>query len=187
MILSDRSIRAAVADGQIRLEPFEPNSIQPSSVDVRLSDKFVIFDNHTWTTIDVKREQRGLTRVVECGHDGSFILHPNEFVLAATVERLELGDDLVARLEGKSSLGRLGLQVHSTAGFVDAGWKGHLTLELVNVANLPIILYAGMKVAQLSFVKMTTPAENPYGSPGAQSKYQDQDGPVPSRYWQEYS
>jgi dCTP deaminase len=187
VILSDRSIRDAVAEGRIRLEPFDPGSIQPSSVDVHLSTKFVIFDNHTWTTIDVKREQRGLTREVVCNADGSFILHPNEFVLGATVERLELADDLVARLEGKSSLGRLGLQVHSTAGFVDAGWKGHLTLELVNVATLPIILYAGMKVAQLSFLRMTTPADDPYGSPATHSKYQDQDGPTPSRYWQEYS
>jgi len=186
VILSDRSIREAVSDGRISLTPFDTTSVQPSSVDVHLSTKFVIFDNHTWTTIDVKREQVGLTREVSCNADGSFILHPNEFVLGATLERLELAADIVARLEGKSSLGRLGLQIHSTAGFIDAGWSGHLTLELVNVATLPIVLYSGMKVAQLSFLTMTTPADNPYGSPAARSKYQDQDGPTPSRYWQEY-
>jgi dCTP deaminase len=183
VILSDVTIRDELAAGRILIEPLDPADIQPSSVDLRLDRYFRVFRNHTMRVIDVKTDQEELTELVEIGEDDAFILHPGEFVLGSTAERVTLPDDLVARLEGKSSLGRLGLLIHSTAGFVDAGWDGYLTLELSNVANLPITLYPGMKIGQISFLRMTTPAEHPYGSAQVGSKYQGQRGPTPSRYY----
>lgn len=185
MILSDRTIRKEIAEGRIVIEPLDESCIQPSSVDLRLDRLFRVFLNHTMPVIDVKEDLEDLTRLVEISEDDAFILHPGEFVLASTLERLALPDDLVARIEGKSSLGRLGLLIHSTAGFVDAGWDGHITLELSNVANLPITLYPGMKIGQVSFLQMTTPADEPYGA-GRGSKYQHQRGPTPSRYWENF-
>ena len=183
MILSDRSIREALASGRIVVEPLDARDVQPSSVDLRLDRYFRVFRNDTTPFIDPKEPQEDLTEIVEMSEANAFILHPGEFVLGSTVERVVLPDDLVARLEGKSSLGRLGLLIHSTAGFVDAGWDGHLTLELSNVANLPIALYPGMKIGQVSFFEMTTAAEHPYGSKEKGSKYQGQRGPTPSRYY----
>ena len=183
MVLSDRTIRRLIAEGRIGIDPFDPALMQPSSLDVRVDHYFRVFRNSRYLYIDVKTEQEDLTELVEVTDDEAFILHPGEFVLGSTLERVTLPDDLVARLEGKSSLGRLGLLIHSTAGFVDAGWNGHLTLELSNVANLPIAIYPGMKIGQISFLQMTTPAEHPYGSGEAGSKYQGQRGPTPSRYY----
>src|SRR5437588_7917669 len=186
MILSDRTIRAELKAGRIIIEPVDDADIQPSSVDLRLDRYFRVFRNHTQRVIDVKEDQENLTELVEIKEDDVFILHPGEFVLGSTAERVALPDDLVARLEGKSSLGRLGLLIHSTAGFVDAGWDGHLTLELSNVANLPVTLYPGMKIGQISFLRMTTAADAPYGSAGVGSKYQGQRGPTPSRYFENF-
>ena len=183
MILSDRSIREQLAAGRIVLDPLDEACIQPSSVDLHCDSLFRVFRNDTTPFIDPKRNQEDLTELVEVADDKAFILHPGEFVLGSTLEVVTLPDDLVARLEGKSSLGRLGLLIHSTAGFVDAGWSGHLTLELSNVANLPIAIYPGMKIGQISFIRMTSPAENPYGSRETRSKYQGQRGPTPSRYY----
>jgi dCTP deaminase len=183
VILSDVSIRKALAEGRIIIEPLMEGGVQPSSVDLRVDRYFRVFRNDTTPFIDPKLAQEDLTELVEVGADGSFILHPGEFVLGSTLERVALPDDLVARLEGKSSLGRLGLLINSTAGFVDAGWDGHLTLELSNVANLPIAIYPQMKIGQISFLQMTTAAEHPYGSGEAGSKYQGQRGPTPSRYY----
>ena len=186
MILSDRTIREQLDAGRIVIEPLGPNSLQPSSVDLRLDRFFRVFKNHTMGHIDVKQNLEELTELVEIGSDEAFILHPGEFVLGSTLERVVVPHDLVARLEGKSSLGRLGLLIHSTAGFVDADWDGQLTLELSNVANLPITLYPGMKIGQISFQQMTTEADNPYGSEAIGSKYQNQQGPRPSRYWENF-
>ena len=183
MILSDRSIMDALAAGRIVIDPLEQDSVQPSSVDLHVDRYFRVFRNDTTPFIDPKQAQEDLTELVEVDDNRSFILHPSEFVLGSTRERVALSDDLVARLEGKSSLGRLGLLIHSTAGFVDSGWDGHLTLELSNVANLPIAIYPGMKIGQISFLEMTTPAEHPYGSGATRSKYQGQRGPTPSRYY----
>jgi dCTP deaminase len=181
MVLSDRSIREALAAGQIKIDPFDDDCIQPSSVDLHVDQYFRLFRNHTSRVIDVRENQEDLTELVATGEE-PLILHPGEFVLGSTKEKVTLPTDLVARLEGKSSLGRLGLLIHSTAGFVDAGWDGNLTLELSNVANLPITVYPGMKIGQISFLQMTTAADKPYGSAGLQSKYQGQWGPTPSRY-----
>ena len=186
MILSDRSILECLETGRISIAPLAADSVQPSSVDLRLHNIFRVFRSHTLSHIDVKQNLESLTQVVTIPEKSAFILHPGEFVLGCTLERVALPDDLVARLEGKSSLGRLGLLIHSTAGFVDAGWKGQLTLELSNVATLPITLYPGMKIGQISFIQMTTPAIKPYGSGDIGSKYQDQRGPVPSRYWENF-
>jgi dCTP deaminase len=183
VILSDRSIREELASGGIEIEPLDEGAIQPSSVDLHVDRYFRVFRNDTTPYIDPKQAQEDLTELVEVADDGTFILHPGEFVLGSTLERVALGTDLVARLEGKSSLGRLGLLIHSTAGFVDAGWNGHLTLELSNVANLPIAIYPGMKIGQISFLRMSTEAENPYGSDATASKYKGQQGPTPSRYY----
>ena len=183
MILSDRSIREALAARRIVVDPLDDRDVQPSSVDLRLDRYFRVFRNDTTPFIDPKEPQEDLTEMVEVGEGNAFILHPGEFVLGSTQERVVLPTDLVARLEGKSSLGRLGLLIHSTAGFVDAGWDGHLTLELSNVANLPIALYPGMKIGQISFFQMTTEADHPYGSREKGSKYQGQRGPTPSRYY----
>lgn len=186
MILSDRTIREELAAGRIVIDPLDESCIQPSSVDLHIDRFFRVFRNHTMAYIDVKQNLEELTELVEIGPDDVFILHPGEFVLGSTSERVQLPADLVARLEGKSSLGRLGLLIHSTAGFVDAGWDGQLTLELSNVATLPITLYPGMKIGQISFIRMTTEAEHPYGSREVGSKYQGQIGPRPSRYWENF-
>ncbi len=186
MVLSDRTIREELASGRIIIDPLGPDCVQPSSVDLHLDNLFRVFLNHTMEVIDVKADQEDLTELVKVPEDQYFVLHPGEFVLGSTSERVKLPDDLVARIEGKSSLGRLGLLIHSTAGFVDAGWDGHLTLELANVANLPIKLYPGMKIGQVSFFQMTTPADNPYGAKAVGSKYQGQRGPTPSRYFENF-
>ena len=187
MVLSDRTIRRLLEEGEIGIDPYDESLLQPSSVDVRVDRFFRVFHNNRYPFIDVKREQEELTSLVEIDDETPFMLHPGEFVLGSTLERVTLPDDLVARLEGKSSLGRLGLLIHSTAGFIDPGWDGHVTLELSNVANLPITVYPGMKIGQLSFVQLTEPAEHPYGSDGLGSKYQGQRGPTPSRYWQNFA
>jgi dCTP deaminase len=183
VILSDRSIREELDAGGIVIDPLDEGCIQPSSVDLHVDRFFRVFRNDTTPFIDPKRAQEDLTELVEVADGGAFILHPGEFVLGSTLERVALGAELVARLEGKSSLGRLGLLIHSTAGFVDPGWDGHLTLELSNVANLPIAIYPDMKIGQISFLRMTTEAEVPYGSDTTASKYKGQQGPTPSRYY----
>jgi dCTP deaminase len=187
VVLSDRTIRRLLEEGRIGIDPYDESLIQPSSVDVRVDRFFRVFHNNRYPYIDVREEQEDLTELVEVEDDSPFVLHPGEFVLGSTLERVTLPDDLVARLEGKSSLGRLGLLIHSTAGFIDPGWDGHVTLELANVANLPITVYPEMKIGQLSFVQLTEPAEHPYGSDGLGSKYQGQRGPTPSRYWQNFA
>ena len=181
MILSDRTIREEIAAGRIVIDPFDPACVQPSSVDLHVDTEFRVFANSRYPYIDVKQEQPDLTELVETKPDEPFILHPGEFVLGSTVERVALPDDLVARLEGKSSLGRLGLVIHSTAGFVDPGFEGNLTLELSNLANLPIKLWPGMKVGQLCVFALSSPAEYPYGSTECGSRYQGQSGPTASR------
>lgn len=186
MILSDVSIRAAVELGRIAIDPFDPAMVQPSSIDVRIDRYYRVFQNHRYAFIDPKQPQPDLTVEVATEVDHPFVLHPGEFVLGSTLEVVTLADDIVARLEGKSSLGRLGLLIHSTAGFVDPGFEGHLTLELSNVATLPIAIYPGMRIGQLSFYELTTPAEHPYGSRQAGSKYQKQRGPTPSRAHQDF-
>jgi len=186
VILSDRTIKDEVAAGRIIIEPYDPAAVQPSSVDLRLDRRFIVFRNHTFSHIDVKANLEDLTTEVEATDDDPFILHPGEFVLGSTAERVAIPSDLVGRIEGKSSLGRLGLLIHTTAGFVDAGWDGQLTLEFSNVASLPITLYPGMKIGQVSFIQMTTPADNPYGKSELGSKYQGQVGPRPSRYWENF-
>jgi dCTP deaminase len=187
VILSDRTIKEELAAKRVVIDPFDERAIQPSSVDLRIDRYFRVFRNHTMGHIDVRQNLEELTELVEVPVDDVFILHPGEFVLGSTLERVQLPDDLVARLEGKSSLGRLGLLIHSTAGFVDAGWNGQLTLELSNVATLPITLYPGMRIGQISFIRMTTEAEHPYGTGDLHSKYQGQRGPIPSRYWENFS
>src|SRR5680860_665541 len=186
MILSDRDIRAELDAGRVQVDPLGDHAVQPSSIDVRVEGRFRVFANHRHPFIDTRTAQPDLTEEIAVADGDPFMLHPGEFVLGSTLERVALPDDLVARLEGKSSLGRLGLLIHSTAGFVDAGWDGHLTLELSNVANLPIAIYPGMKIGQISFIRMTTPAEHPYGSDAAGSKYQGQRGPTPSRYYRNF-
>ncbi|CAB4941896.1 MAG: dCTP deaminase [Actinomycetes bacterium] len=183
MLLSDRDIRSEISSGRVQVEPFEPGMIQPSSVDVRLDRFFRVFENHKYSVIDPSIEQSELTREVEVADDEFFILHPGEFVLASTYEVITLPDDIAGRLEGKSSLGRLGLLTHSTAGFIDPGFSGHITLELSNVANLPVKLFPGMKIGQLCLIKLSSPAEHPYGSAQYGSRYQGQRGPTPSRSW----
>ncbi len=186
VILSDRTIKERVGTGDIIIEPFDESAVQPSSVDLRLDRYFRVFRNHTLGHIDVKQNIEELTELVEVTDDDPFILHPREFVLGSTLERVAISSDLVGRIEGKSSLGRLGLLIHTTAGFVDAGWDGQLTLEFSNVASLPITLYPGMKIGQISFIQMTSEADRPYGSDALKSKYQGQSGPRPSRYWENF-
>jgi dCTP deaminase len=183
LILSDRDIRKQIESGRVLIEPFEPDMVQPSSVDLRVDSVFRVFRNTRYPYIDVRSPMEDLTDRVEVKNEEAFILHPGEFVLGSTLERVSLPDDLVGRIEGKSSLGRLGLLIHSTAGFIDAGWTGHLTLELSNVANLPITIYPGMKIGQLCLFEMTSPAERPYGERG---KYQGQRGPTPSKFHQDF-
>ena len=179
--MSDRDIRAQLEAGRIGLEPLNLELIQPSSIDVRLDRFFRLFHNHKYAFIDPREDQADLTHMVEVASDEAFILHPGEFVLGSTFELVTLPDDIAARLEGKSSLGRLGLLTHSTAGFVDPGFSGHVTLELANVSNLPIKLWPGMKVGQLCFFKLSSPAETPYGSAKYLNRYQGQRGPTASR------
>ncbi|MEY4401701.1 MAG: hypothetical protein RL072_1566 [Actinomycetota bacterium] len=171
---------------RIIIDPFDEACLQPSSIDVKVSNLFRVFRNHTTALIDVKKDLTDLTELVEMKGDEPFVLHPGEFVLGSTLERVAIANDLVARVEGKSSLGRLGLLIHSTAGFIDAGFDGHITLELSNVANLPITIYPSMKIGQVSFMTMTTPADKPYGSGARGSKYQGQRGPTPSRYFENF-
>ena len=186
MLLSDKDIRAAIASGRVGLDPFEPEMVQPSSVDVRIDRYFRVFENHRYPHIDPAADQPDLTRQVEPDGEEPFILHPGEFVLASTYEVVTLPDDVAARLEGKSSLGRLGLLTHSTAGFIDAGFSGHVTLELSNVATLPIKLWPGMKIGQLCFFRLSSPSAHPYGSEKYGSRYQGQRGPTPSRSFQNF-
>jgi len=186
VLLSDRDIRAEILAGRLGVDPFDDSLIQPSSIDVRLDNLFRVFNNTRYTHIDPAQRQDDLTTLVEPKVDEPFVLHPGEFVLGATLERCALPDDLAGRLEGKSSLGRLGLLTHSTAGFIDPGFSGHITLELSNVANLPITLWPGMKIGQLCLLRLTSPAEHPYGSSRAGSKYQGQRGPTPSRSYQNF-
>ena len=183
MLLSDRDIKAEISAGRVKVEHFTDAMIQPSSVDVRLDRFFRVFENHKYSVIDPSIEQPELTREVAVAGDEEFILHPGEFVLASTYEVITLPDDIAGRLEGKSSLGRLGLLTHSTAGFIDPGFSGHITLELSNVANLPVKLFPGMKIGQLCLIKLSSPAENPYGSALYGSRYQGQRGPTASKSW----
>lgn len=187
MILSDRTLREQIESGRIVVDPYDPSCVQPSSIDVKISNLFRVFRNHTAKLIDVKEDMTNLTELVEIADDGVFILHPGEFVLGSTAERVAVPDDMVARIDGKSSLGRLGLIIHSTAGFIDPGFDGHITLELTNIATLPITLYPNMKVGQVSFMMMTSPADQPYGSGALGSKYHGQRGPTPSRYFENFS
>ena len=187
MLLSDRDIRAEVDAGRVVLDPWDPAMVQPSSVDVRLDRYFRLFDNHKYPVIDPAQDQPELTRLVEVNPAEGFVLHPGEFVLGSTLETVTLPDDLAARVEGKSSLGRLGLLTHATAGFVDPGFSGHVTLELSNVATLPIMLWPGMKIGQFCFMRLTSPAEHPYGSATYGSHYQGQRGPTASRSFQKFS
>ena len=186
MLLSDRDIRAEIDQQRIQLDPWDEAMVQPSSVDVRLDRFFRLFDNHKYPHIDPAQDQPDLTRLVEVEADEPFVLHPGEFVLGATYEVVTLPDDIAARLEGKSSLGRLGLLTHSTAGFIDPGFSGHVTLELSNVATLPITLWPGMKIGQLCLFRLSSPAEHPYGSERYGSRYQGQRGPTPSRYFENF-
>ena len=186
VLLSDRDIRAELESGRITLDPYDATMIQPSSIDVRLDKYFRLFDNHRYPFIDPAEDQPDLTRLVEVDADEPFILHPGEFVLGSTYEAVTLPDDVAARLEGKSSLGRLGLLTHSTAGFIDPGFTGHVTLELSNVATLPIKLWPGMKIGQMCFFRLSSPAEHPYGSAAYGSRYQGQRGPTASRSFQSF-
>ena len=186
VVLSDRTIRAEIEAGRIEIDPYDESRVQPSSIDLRVDRKFRVFHNARHPYIDVRQPMEDLTELVEAEGDRPFILHPGEFVLGQTLERVSLPDDLVARLEGKSSLGRLGLLIHSTAGFVDSGFSGNLTLELSNVANLPITIYYGMPIGQISFMRMDGPVESPYGSREMASKYQGQDEPTPSRFYKNF-
>ena len=187
MVLSDRSIKELIKSGRVKIEPFNEADVQPASVDVHLDNKILVFRNHNRPFIDVREDMAGLTEMVEFSATQAFVLHPGEFVLGSTLERISIPDDIVARLEGKSSLGRIGLLIHSTAGYVDPGWRGHLTLELSNVARLPITLYHKMKIGQISFTMLSTPADHPYGSASLGSKYQDQDAPTASRAHRDFN
>lgn len=186
VILSDTDILSALAAGAITLTPFDPAMLQPASIDIRIDNRFRIFSNHRYSCIDPRERQPELTEIVEVDEGGVFVLHPGEFVLGSTIERIGLGSAHVARLEGKSSLGRLGLLCHATAGWIDPGFCGHITLELSNVANLPIRVYPGMPIGQLSFARLSSPAAHPYGSEGSGSKYQGQEGPTASRMWEAF-
>ena len=186
MVLSDRTIKEEIANKRIIIDPLDVRDIQPASIDVRLDRKILVFRNSRKPYIDVREDVGDLTEIEVIEENKPFILHPGEFVLASTLEHIEVPDDIVARLEGKSSLGRIGLLIHSTAGYVDPGWKGHLTLELSNVANLPVTLYSGMKIGQISFLRLTSPADNLYGSKALGSKYQGQTQPTASRAHQDF-
>jgi dCTP deaminase len=185
-VLADRDIRAELESGRVVIRPYDSLDLQPSSVDLHLDRSFRVFRNNRYPFIDVRAPQPDLTELLTVDEEERFILHPGEFVLGQTLEWVELPDDLVSRLEGKSSLGRLGLLIHSTAGYVDPGWKGNLTLELSNVANLPIALYYGMRIGQISFFRMSSPVERPYGSPELGSKYQGQSEPTASAFHRDF-
>jgi len=185
-VLADRDINAAIDRGEIVIRPFDPSDVQPASVDLHLDRKFRVFRNNRYPYIDLRQPQPDLTELLEIRDDEPFILHPGEVVLGQTLEWVEIPDDLLAHLDGKSSLGRVGLLIHSTAGYVDPGWKGTLTLELSNVANLPIALYFGMKIGQISFVRMSSPVDKPYGSPELGSKYQGQSEPTASAFHRDF-
>ncbi|WP_250289862.1 dCTP deaminase [Frankia sp. CiP1_Cm_nod1] len=187
MLLSDRDIRAEIAAGRVRLEPYDPVLVQPSSIDLRLDRWFRVFQNHRYSHIDPAIEQEDLTELIAPDVDEPFVLHPGEFVLGSTLEIISLPDDLAGRLEGKSSLGRLGLLTHSTAGFIDPGFSGHVTLELSNVATLPIKIWPGMKIGQLCLFRLSSPATHPYGSAVYGSRYQGQRGPTPSRAYRDFT
>lgn len=187
MLLSDRDIKAQIDAGRVVLDPYDPTMIQPSSIDIRMDKFFRLFDNHKYPFIDPAQEQDELTRLIEVDPGDAFVLHPGEFVLGSTYETITLPDDVAARVEGKSSLGRLGLLTHATAGFVDPGFSGHVTLELSNVATLPIKLWPGMKIGQLCFFQLSSPAQNSYGSKAYGSHYQGQRGPTASRSWQNFA
>ena len=187
MLLSDHDLKAALASGRMALTPYDEAMVQPSSIDVRLDRFFRVFANHRYTHIDPAEQQDDLTELVEVADDEAFLLHPGEFVLGSTLELITLGDDLASRLEGKSSLGRLGLLTHSTAGFIDPGFSGHVTLELSNVANLPIKLYPGMRIGQICVLPLSSPSEHPYGASVYGSRYQGQRGPTPSRSYLSFS
>ena len=185
-VLADRDIRAELEAGRVRIDPYDSADLQPSSVDLHLDRSFRVFRNNRYAYIDVREPQPDLTELLTIADDEPFVLHPGEFVLGQTLEWTELPNNLVARLEGRSSLGRLGLLIHSTAGYVDPGWKGNLTLELSNVANLPIALYFGMRIGQISFFRMSSPVERPYGSPELGSKYQGQSEPTASAFHRDF-
>jgi dCTP deaminase len=187
VVLSDKSIREELATGRLSIEPLDPHALQPASVDLRLDRVFRVFRQTDRPHIDVRQPCDDLTEAVEIEDDQPFLIHPGEFVLAGTLESITLPDDLVARLDGRSSLGRLGLLVHATAGYVDPGWSGRLTLELSNATRLPIAVYHGMKICQVSFLRLSTAAERPYGSPELGSKYQGQQGPTPSRAYEDFN
>ena len=187
MLLSDRSIRDELERGGIAIEPLDDDAVQPSSVDLRLDSTFRVFHNHSVPLLDVRTDQTGITETIELPAGQRLALQPGELILGSTLERVSISERLVGRLEGKSSLGRLGLLIHSTAGFIDPGWTGHLTLNLYNAAKLPILLYPGMKVCQVSFLEMTTAADVPYGTARARSKYQGQQGPGPSRSYEDFA
>ena len=186
LVLSDRTIRSEIDSGRIVIDPFDASLIQPSSIDVRVDRRYRVFHNQRHPYIDVRKPMEDLTELVDIGGEEPFILHPGEFVLGQTLERVTLPNDLVARLEGKSSLGRLGLLIHSTAGFVDSGFSGNLTLELSNVANLPITIYEGMPIGQISFMRMDGPVDRPYGAESNTSKYQGQTEPTASRFFENF-
>ncbi len=186
-VLSDRDIRAAIDAGDVKVRPYDPKDLQPSSIDLHLDRSFRVFRNNRYPYIDVRAPQPDLTELLQITDEEPFILHPGEFVLGQTLEWVELPNNLVARLEGRSSLGRIGLLIHSTAGYVDPGWKGNLTLELSNVANLPIALYYGMKIGQISFFRMSSPVDRPYGSPDLGSKYQGQSEPTASAFHRDFA
>ena len=186
MVLSDRTIREELASGRLVIRPLEDGCIQPASVDLHLDRRILTFRTSALPYIDVREPLDGLTESVEVGEEQPFFVRPGEFLLISTLEHLELPDDIAGRLEGKSSLARIGLLVHSTAGYVDPGWKGKLTMQITNVGRLPVTLYAGMRIAQISFLRLTTPAERPYGSAGLGSKYQGQKDPTASRYHENF-
>lgn len=185
-VLSDRSIREALKAGRIGIEPLDDDAIQPASVDLRLDSAFRIFRSTSRPYVDVQQPVDDLTELVEIAPEEPFVVQPGSFCLGSTVETISIPDDIVARVDGKSSLGRLGLLVHATAGYVDPGWTGKLTLELSNQSQMPIALYYGMRVCQISFLEMTTPVDRPYGSASLGSKYQGQTGPTPSRISREF-
>lgn len=185
-VLSDRSIKKALAAGRLGIEPLDEQAIQPASVDLRLDSVFRVFKTSSRPYVDVARDVDDLTELVEISAEEPFVIHPGSFCLGSTLETVTIPNDIVARVDGKSSLGRLGLLVHATAGYVDPGWTGKLTLELSNQSQMPIALYYGMRIAQISFIELTTPVDRPYGSAELGSKYQGQTGPTPSRISREF-
>lgn len=186
MLLSDVDLLAAIESGRLGISPFTPTMIQPASIDVRLDRFFRVARPASATHIDPAVQQGDITDQIEIVKGQPFVLHPGEFALGSTYESVRMSDALAARFEGKSSLGRLGLLTHATAGFIDPGFAGHITLELASVATLPITLWPGMKIGQLCVMAMTTPAARPYGTPGVGSHYQNQRGPTASRSYKNF-